>query len=142
MDKENKYLGSNARVIKSRHFESGVVKILEQRENDLALCEKIACARLKKIEGEPEVETHSEDDDFASMILKKRTKVTTSSGYLDLHFLLPTSNLLERFFSVAGLALTNLRQRLTPEHLEQQLFLKANSKLWNIHTVSKVLNKP
>ena len=52
-----------------------------------------------------------------------------------------TSNLLERFFSVAGLALTNLRQRLTPEHLEQQLFLKANSKLWNIHTISKVLNK-
>ena len=28
IDKENKYLGSNARVIKSRHFESGVVKIL------------------------------------------------------------------------------------------------------------------
>ena len=76
-----------------------------------------------------------------SMILKKRAKVTTSSDYFDLHFLLPTSNLLERFFSVAGLALTNLRQRLTPEHLEQQLFLKANSKLWNIHTVSKVLNK-
>ena len=25
IDKENKYLGSNARVIKSRHFESGVV---------------------------------------------------------------------------------------------------------------------
>ena len=84
--------------------------------------------------------THSDDDDFASMILKKRAKVTTSSDF-DLHFLLPTSSLLDRFFSVAGLALTNLRQRLTPEHLEQQFFLKANSKLWNIHTVSKVLNK-
>ena len=67
--------------------------------------------------------------------------MTTSSDYFDLHFLLPTSNLLERFFSVAGLALANLRQRLTPEHLEQQLFLIANSKLWNIHSVSKVLNK-
>ena len=88
IDKENKYLGSNARVIKSRPFESGVVKILEQRENDLVLCEKIACARLKKIEGEPEIETHSDDNDFASMILKKRAKVTTSSDYFDLHFLL------------------------------------------------------
>ena len=52
-----------------------LVKILEQRENDLALCEKIACASLKKIEGEPEIETHTDDDDFASMILKKRAKV-------------------------------------------------------------------
>ena len=68
IDKENKYLGSNARVIKSRHFESGVIKILEQRANDLVFCEKIACARLKKTEGEPEIETHS--DNFASMILK------------------------------------------------------------------------
>ena len=105
------------------------------------MCEKIACARLKKIEGEPEIKTHSDDDDFASMILKMRAKVTTSSDNFDLHCLLPTSNLLERFFSVAGLALTNLRQRLTPELLEQQLFPNANSKLWNIHTVSKVLNK-
>ena len=40
IDKENKYLDSNALVIKSRHFESGVVKILEQRENDLTLCER------------------------------------------------------------------------------------------------------
>ena len=49
----------------------------------------------KKIEGEPEVEIHSDDDDFASMILKKRAKVTTSSDYFELRFLLPTSNLLE-----------------------------------------------
>ena len=33
--------------------------------------QKVACARLKKIEGEPEIETHSDDDDFASMILNK-----------------------------------------------------------------------
>ena len=55
------------------------------------------------------------------------------SKYHNLEFLLPTSELLENFFSTTGLALS--------EHLEQQFFLKAINKLWTIETVSKIVNK-
>ena len=54
---------------------------------------------------------------------------------------MPTSKFLERFFSTDGWVLSNLRHRLTPEHLDQQLFLKALIKLWTIETVSKIVNK-
>ena len=49
IDQENNDLGSNARIVKSKHFETGVVKLLERREIDMALCEKIACATVKKL---------------------------------------------------------------------------------------------
>ena len=53
-------------------------------------------------------------EDFASKILQKRAKNTVDSDYWNLQFLKPTSNVLERFFSSAGFALNDLRQRLTP----------------------------
>ena len=44
----------------------------------MALCEKIAYARLKKIEGQQEPEKQCDnDDDFASVILKKKASIIT-----------------------------------------------------------------
>ena len=62
-------------------------------------------------------------------ILKKRKmgKAATSapkSQYLNTKFLLPTSNILERFFSSARFAFNNYRQKISPLSLEMQLFLK------------------
>ena len=60
---------------------------------------------------------------------------------MNCQFLQPTSNLIERFFSMAGYTSSDYRQRITPEHLEEQLFQKANAQFWNIDTVVEVLNK-
>ena len=49
-------------------------------------------------------------------------KVAVSS-YIDCHFLLPTSNFVERFVSVAGHAFSDERQSILPMNLEMQLFL-------------------
>ena len=71
IDQENNYFGSNDRIVKRKHFETGSKNT--GRENDMALCEKIACARLKKIEGQQEPEKQCDNgDDFASVILKKK----------------------------------------------------------------------
>ncbi len=42
--------------------------------------------------------------------------------YIDTRFLLPTSNICERLFSVAGHALGDRRKPITPLHLEEQMF--------------------
>ena len=56
-------------------------------------------------------------------------------------FLEPTSNRIERFFSAAGYSLGDLRQSITPLHLEEQLFLKANARMWNVETVNDALQE-
>ena len=61
--------------------------------------------------------------------------------YMNCQFLQLTSNLIEQFFCMTGYTSSDYRQRITPEHLEEQLFLKANAQFWNIDTVVDVLNK-
>ena len=71
------------------------------------------------------------DSDFASLLIKKRRLQVSSqkvSEYERLKFLLPTSNILERFFSFATYSFSDLRQKLLPMNLEMQLFLKVNEK--------------
>ena len=117
---------------------------LKQRkgtENELSLTEILQCKRLKKHEDDEENQTPViVESDFAEEILQKRQKKGDESKYLNCRFLFPTSNILERFFSAAGYALNDLRQNITPEHLEQQLFLRANKKYWTVKTVNSVLS--
>ena len=57
-----------------------------------------------KIRGQPEKE--QTNDYFASIILQKKARVTITSVYHNLEFLLPMSNV-ETLFGSAGLALSN-----------------------------------
>ncbi|EGZ08117.1 hypothetical protein PHYSODRAFT_527104 [Phytophthora sojae] len=52
----------------------------------------------------------------------------------------PTSNAVERLFSVAKHTLSNHRHGMLPVHLETVLFLKLNRRFWNAGTVTKVVN--
>ena len=54
---------------------------------------------------------------------------------LNCSFIQTTFNTLERFFSSAGYAASGMRQKITPELLEQ-LFLNVNRKFWGVETVS------
>ena len=79
---------------------------------------------------------------FAADLLKRRKieKATeTQTEYIDCKFILPTSNLLERFFSSATFTYSDLRQRLLPMNLESQLFLKMNYRLWDEALVADCL---
>ena len=59
---------------------------------------------------------------------------------MNVKFLVPTSNHLERFFSSADMAKSDLRGNLSPMRLEQQLFLKYNKSFWDLQTVNDVVN--
>ncbi len=58
---------------------------------------------------------------------------------MDLRFLLPTWNLCERFFSIAGHTLGDRRQNILPSNFEMQLFLYMNSSLWGLEDVNRAI---
>ena len=143
----------NSSIVVDSDFESAVVKILkaQQKGDDLILScreQRDANHLLKKCDLILSAADSSIENDGAELSpfqeklwqLKKR-KVNSSSDqsekYLDLRFLRPTSNICERMFSVAGFAFTKNRQGLIPTNLEMQLFLKANSKWWDISLLNE-----
>ena len=73
-------------------------------------------------------------------ILEKRAQKVIVSNYMDLQFLLPTSNHSERLSSHAEYFLSNLRQNKLPSNLEEQFFFKVNHRFWNLSTVNNILN--
>ena len=84
-----------------------------------------------------EIETDEENEDFAQTILKKPRR-DKESNYLSCKFVLPTSNLLERFFALPDLH--EMRQSISPCHREEQLYLKVNNKFWNETLVNTIVN--
>ncbi len=59
--------------------------------------------------------------------------------YMDTRFILPTSNVFERLFSVAGYALGDRRGRMLLSNFEEQIFLHINKELWGIEDVRDML---
>ena len=61
--------------------------------------------------------------------------------YLNLNFVPPTSNVVERLFSNARLVLTDYRKSLTPYTFECVMFLKINRNFWDLDLVAKIVGK-
>ncbi|GMF49392.1 unnamed protein product [Phytophthora fragariaefolia] len=76
---------------------------------------------------------------FAERILKRRKVRDAPVAYTLLGAIPPTSNTVERLFSVARAVLRHERHRLSPMMLEMILFLKTNSTFWNVATVEQCL---
>ncbi|EGZ11647.1 hypothetical protein PHYSODRAFT_515257 [Phytophthora sojae] len=72
---------------------------------------------------------------FADRISKRREVELAPSTFELLEEILPTSNIVERLFSVARMVLRNEMKCLTPLTLEMILFLKVNGSYWNVSTV-------
>jgi hypothetical protein len=64
---------------------------------------------------------------------------THVSSYINLDFIVPTSNCVERLFSLAKHVFRPSRQSLLPYNLEAIMFLKANRELWDINVVCDTL---
>ncbi|EGZ09016.1 hypothetical protein PHYSODRAFT_524535 [Phytophthora sojae] len=78
---------------------------------------------------------------FADQVLSARKKQRTAQKkFGGVRHIPPTSNAVERLFSVAKHTLSNHRQGMLPVHLETVLFLKLNRRFWNAGTVTKVVN--
>ena len=132
------YLGTNAKIVHSPKFESAIVTIQEKMHDTLDDEELAAVAVLKKEVILTQTRSDEQENSVAEfMKRRKMTKAEHDNGYIETRFLLPTSNLVERFFSVSGLAYDDFRQNMTPMNLEMQLFLKTNKRFWDEELVSK-----
>jgi hypothetical protein len=137
-------IGCNSSIVSNKIFESAIDKIQRKMESQLTLEERQV---MRPFENDDEVVENllqgevEEDLDFAETALKRfKSQHLEVKNYVDLSHLLPTSNVCEQFFSIAGRALTKHRQSIEPMGLEAQLFLKMNKKFWDLNTVMEIVN--
>ena len=145
------HLAKDAAVVANPSFESGIVKIQNQKENRLTESEKRACERfLRPVQTGDDLNDDSEDAPRAEVSFVERIRsareeqenkrIRTSSKYVDTRFASGTSNICEQLFSKAKHIMTPTRRRMDPSTLEGILLLKINSDLWDAELVQEILD--
>ncbi|KAG3156279.1 hypothetical protein PC128_g21905 [Phytophthora cactorum] len=130
-----KYLDSSATIVEDPYFESAVVKF--QRGRPLGCQEKVALSVLKVASGGPSAD--NPDDSFAECVLKRARVSEQTDKYILVAAIPPTSNIVERLFSMARAMIGLKRHSLQPTMVEVMLFLKVNISYWDVNVVHDVL---
>lgn len=131
-----------ARAVMPSSFESAIITVLDEDEERLNEMERQFLKpfiQFHQASSVPVVE--NADSDYAAACLKRQKPESRQSRYMDLEFLCPTSNVVERLFSKAGLYSNDLRKALTPKNLETLVFLNINNEYWNLETMTIITNK-
>lgn len=136
-------LSADADVVVNKTFESAVVILQNGRYDHLSSAQREAVHDLKLLSVH-ERTTENGSDAMLSIVERALKRRKNNSGslvrsYIDTRFILPTSNLVESFFSRSGYAFSDRRRSLLPANFEAQMFLYANSSLWNVDDVSKIV---
>ncbi|ETP40577.1 hypothetical protein F442_12083 [Phytophthora nicotianae P10297] len=129
------YLAPRARIVHSPDFESGCTKVLEGEGAKLTRAESAALEPFA-IE-HSESESDSESGSFVAQLQRKCRRVQKPQEYGLLSLIPPTSNMVERFFSLARVTFGHERHSLNPYTLEMVLFLRVNKKYWDVRTVEQ-----
>ncbi|KAF1788456.1 Ribonuclease H-like domain [Phytophthora cactorum] len=131
-------LGPRADIIHSPDFESGCVRVLRGKTARLTRAEKAALRPFAN--GAPPGPPADGEDEgsFVERPEKRRKLAVEEQQYALLRSIPPTSNMVERFFSLAGVTFGHERNSLHPVTLEQILFLRQNSSYWDVRTVDSV----
>ena len=138
-------LSERAQIVLQPEFESALIKILDNKCETMSDAERLSVESLKKRQSNPSQTDNDDDDDKLTLAqrARKRRKINeenTSSQYLDVRFIFPSSNIVERFFSKAGYVFDDHRKRLLPQHLEAQLFLHINDD-WGLNEINEITKK-
>lgn len=137
-------LNADADIVHSKDFETGTVLIQQGKTSEMSSRERAAVASLREgTAGNTAVVGNGAPPKLSLLqrALKKRKISVGDSGraYMDTRFVVPTSNMVESFFSRAGFALNDRRRGLLPVNLESQMFLFANASHWDVNDVSRVV---
>jgi hypothetical protein len=119
----NNYLSLDAQIVHSKEFESAIIKIQTGKEDELTHTERMTIKPLRKTAVVND-EEDDEVDDFAEKIIKRQPKADFKTAYCNLDFCLPTSNDVERLFSLAKRVFSTKRREMSPKTLEALLFLR------------------
>lgn len=144
---EKQYLTKDAVIIKNKDFEQGIVNVIDGKP--LCAAQVIALKKFKrppviieqpKEEEEEEQKEEHKNNFAADLLLRNKRQRLLERPYLDLKWIPATSVLAERSFSQSGLIYTELRQSMSPYHLECLMFLKYNKTLWDAKMISVLIN--
>jgi len=139
---DKKYLTSGCTIAASPAFETGIVKILRNQEASLSGAELNAVKCLIRPDNVARTDDEEDTGNYAWQLQKqaKRARLMESK-YICPRFIPATSVVAERAFSTSGLVYNELRQGMTPYHLECALFLKHNHNLWDPKLVAELYNE-
>ena len=131
-------LGASASIVHVPDFESGFVKLIDNQEVALSESEfgAVSCFKVETSMSTEYNDNIDNQESITSRARKKRKLASSSrTRYMSLGFVLPTTKIYERLFSVAGFALSDRRQGILPANFEKQMYLTENSDLWAIDAV-------
>ena len=133
-------LSSDAYILHNSDFTNGIVKVLQGGVITESEQNALIPFLLDNTDNINAVDV-TVDDSLAARVAKK-AKITISSSklYMNLEFVPPTSNVVERFFSIAKNVYTDIRRSMSPQHLEAVLFLKMHLDKWNVPEVQTAIN--
>ncbi|KAG7347831.1 hypothetical protein IV203_016536 [Nitzschia inconspicua] len=140
-----------ASIIHDNVFEIAVQKILKGSEEELTPDESVKVTGLRHGSSTMEEETGTGEErdadaglSLAEKALKRRRLVSTTtskSAFMDLHFIVPTSNMCERLFSEAGYGLNTRRMRTLPSNFETKMFLRTNKTFWGMADINRIVTQ-
>ena len=137
------YLSSDGEIVHSPDFENAIVKLIDDEVDDLDITQRVLLDPFRRTNNPSAgvaISPIKPDTPYALLRLKKKRKVTNNE-FIDVCFIPPTSNIVERLFSAARLVLTDYRKSMSPYTFECLMFLKINRKLWDASLVSKIVAK-
>ncbi len=136
----NYYISSDGGILHSPDFE---IAIVEDEVNSLDSTQKKLLKPFRQENNASAgvgISPVKPDTPYALQALKKERKVLNNE-FIDICFIPPTSNIVERVFSVARLVLTDYRKSMSPYTFECVMFLKMNRKLWDASLFSNIVAK-
>ncbi|KUF93714.1 hypothetical protein AM588_10004513 [Phytophthora nicotianae] len=132
------YLGPQAEIVHSPDFESGCVRVLRGLQDRLTRAEEAVLGPFVRLAEHTDEDSDDDVLSFVERLRKRRRLAEPSVSYEQLKTIPPTSNVMERFFSVARVTFGQQRHGLLPATLEMILFLRENRCYWDSSTVDSI----
>ncbi|KAJ0396567.1 hypothetical protein ATCC90586_009810 [Pythium insidiosum] len=115
-------LGPHGAIINNAVLESGIVKIICRQR--LTAAEDAECERFRLSGDDSAHDVNEARASFVAEAFKRRKTDDTCTRFMDVKWVPPTSNVCERFFSVAKLVYTGLRKGLDDDTLDDESLTK------------------
>jgi hypothetical protein len=139
------HLGDAGAIVANAEFERGIVKLQMGQEPSLTRGEKHQIRRFLKPVDANEIEEREGNellDALQDHRGRKKARVAPPSAYRSVKHVYSATNIVERLLSRAKIVLSDLRNRMTPRHLEDVLYLRVNRHLWNEVTIQAIMDRP
>ena len=137
-----KYLSERAEIVDNPQFEAAIVKFFTVPYEDLKVAEKVHLGRLRTQQeaGHSNAGVETGHKSFAESVLLSPEPVPALKTMMKLHWVPPTSNILDRLFRKAKNIRTPLRNRIFPVNFKENLYLAVNKNYWDVETLLLVVN--